>query len=220
MAVSMDNFKNGLKNNWKAIALGLSPVVILVIIFALPLKIVPIQVTETYTDTELQQQPYTVEETYQESEPYTATETMSRTIYDSTVSSSGFSYSFSVDNPGTTVSVSTSGNSYYNPYYYQPFYIITDNVTPYPPYPYFYNYWWGDSGYSGRTKVTIQISYPQDVTKYRTVTKTREVTKYKEVPVQVEKQRTATKWVQMSIWQYLFLDQSQKANLPELPTGG
>jgi hypothetical protein len=222
MSGKAGNVKNGFRNNWKVIALGLAPVVILVIIFALPLKIVPIQTTETYMDTELQQQPYTDIETYEESEPYVTTETMSRTVYDSTVSSSGWSYSFTVDQPGTTVNISTSGGTYYNPYYYQPFYIITDNVTPYPPYfPYFNNYyWWGDPGYSGRTKVTIQVSYPEEVTRYRTVTKTREVTRYHEVPVEVEKERTTTKWVQMSIWQYLFLDQRQKADLPEAQMGG
>jgi hypothetical protein len=222
----MDNVKSGFQNHWKAILWGLIPVVVLVIIFALPLKIVPLQTTEIYIDTELQQQPYAEIETYEETEPYMVTENRMRTVYDSSVNTNGWSYSFNVDDPGTTVSISMSGSSYYNPYYYQPYYFLyTDNITPYPYWPYNqygYNWWW-DPGYypsSGRSQVTIKVSYPEEVTKYRTVTKTREVTKYREVPVQVEKERVVTRWVQMSIWQYLFLDQRQKADLPEVQVGG
>jgi hypothetical protein len=223
----MDNVKNGFQNHWKAILWGLIPIVILVIIFALPLKIVPLQTTETYVDTEMQQQPYTELETYEESQPYQVTENRMRTVYDSYVNTNGWSYSFNVDDPGTTVTVSMSGGSYYQPYYQQPYYFIyTDNTTPYYPYfpynTYGYNWWW-DPGYyptSGRNQVTIKVSYPEEVTKFKTVTMTREVTKYHEVPVQVEKERVVTRWVQMSIWQYLFLDQRAKANLPEVQVGG
>ena len=222
----MDNVKSSFQNHWKAILWGLIPIVLLIIIFALPLKIVPLQTTETYMDTEMQQQPYTEIETYQESEPYQVTENRMRTIYDSSVNTNGWSYSFSVEDPGTTVSVSISGGSYYQPYYQPYYFIYTDNMTPYYPYfpynTYGYNWWW-DPGYyptSGRSQVKIQVSYPEEVTKYRTVTKTREVTKYREVPVQVEKERIVTRWVQMSIWQYLFLDQRQKADLPEIQMGG
>jgi hypothetical protein len=225
MAGSIDNIKNSFKNNWKAILWGLIPIVIIVIIFALPLKIVPVQTTEKYMDTEMQQQPYTEQETYQDTEPYQTTETQTRTIYNSYVNS-GWSYSFNVADPNTTVNISLSGGTNYRPYYYQsyqPYYFNpSDNMTPYHNYPYYqYGYnWWGNSYYPSQDKVTIQISYPQEVTKYRTVTKTRDVVKYREVPVQVEKERTATKYVQMSIWQYLFFDQSQKAGLPAVQTGG
>jgi hypothetical protein len=213
-----ENVKNSFKDHWKAILWGLIPIVILVIIFALPLKIVAIQTTETYIDTEMQQQPYTVQETYEETEPYQSTETQTRTIYDSNVNTSGWSYSFTVDEPGTKVSIKLTGNSYYYPYYYQPYYFYdTEDDGVFPTWPNYYGYsWWCDSCYSGNDKVTIQLSYPENVTKYRTVTKTRDVVKYIEVPVQVEKERVVTRWVQMSIWQYLFLDQSQKADLPEI----
>lgn len=217
MASSMNNIGSSLRNNWKPILWGLVPVLILVIIFALPLKIVPVQTTEKYIDTEMRQEPYTVQESYQETEPYLATETKTSTIYDSYVSTGGWSYSFNVNQPGTTVRVSMPGGTYSNPYYYyRPYIFYTDNVTPIPYPPYYFDYWWRDTGYYGRNKITIQISYPEEVTKYRTVTKTRDVIKYREVPVQVEKERVTTSLVQMSIWQYLFLDQRQKANLPEI----
>lgn len=205
-------FSQGIKNNWKAIVLGLIPVVILVIIFALPLKIVPVQVTETYTETEMQSQPYTIQETYEEQEPYTTTETKTDTVYDTSVNSSSWSYSFTVNNPGTTVSINTTGSPSVT--YYQPYYFIgpddSDGPSMYPYYPYF---WWYDS-YGGRSHVTIKVSYPADVTKYRTVTKTRDVVKYHDVPVQVQKERTVTKFVRVSIWQYLFSSPDKLSQLP------
>ena len=47
-----DKTINGIKEHWKLIAWSVGPIVILAIIFALPLKTVPVQVTETYWDTE------------------------------------------------------------------------------------------------------------------------------------------------------------------------
>lgn len=211
MAVN-SGFTQGVKNNWKAIVWGLVPIVILVIVFALPLKVVPIQVTETYTDTEMQSQPYTTQETYQEQEPYTVSETKTDTVYDTYVNSGTWSYSFAVDKPGSTVSISTQGSPSVT--YYQPYYFVgpddTDGPSMYPYYPYF---WWYDS-YGGRNRVVIKVSYPSDVTKYRTVTKTRDVVKYHDVSVQVQKERTVTKYVRMSIWQYLFSGQQQYSQLP------
>ena len=53
MSASWTNFIQNFKNNWKAIIWGLVPIVLIVLIFALPLKVVPVQVKENYWTTEM-----------------------------------------------------------------------------------------------------------------------------------------------------------------------
>jgi hypothetical protein len=193
----VNNLKNLIKENWKFIVWGLAPIAILAIIFALPIKTVPVQATETYWDTEMKSQPYTVSESYTDAEPYTATETRTETVYDSYAYLSGWSHTFKIGKPDSTVSINIQ--SYYYPYVYSitcPTY--PDDETRCRTWPYFYDYG------GGQGKVTIKVSYPEEVTKYRTVTKSRDVTKYREVPTQVLKERAVTKYVKMSIWSYLF----------------
>lgn len=190
-----DNTKNYIKGNWKFIVWGLAPIAILAIVFALPLKTVPVEATETYWDTEMRSEPYTVSESYTDVEPYTATETRTETVYDSYVYPSSWSHTFKVDKADSTVSINFHGYSYYPQYYY-----ITcpdDEVSSCRIWP--YHYWGG-----GQARVIIKVSYPEEVTKSRTVTKYRDVTKYREVPTQVLKERTVTEYVKMSIWGYLF----------------
>jgi len=202
MSASWTNFIQNFKNNWKAIIWGLVPIVLIVLIFALPLKVVPVQVKENYWTTEMKNEPYKAQESYQENEAYLTTEMRTETIFDSYVNY-GWSYNFGVPKPGTTVYVSMQGT----PYYSQPYYFIySDNVTN-PYWPYYYSRW---DGWDGREKVTIRVNYPEDVTRYRPVTKTREVTRYREVPVQMQKEKLVTQYVRMSVWQYLFLDQTIK----------
>lgn len=194
------NVGRNIKGNWKPIALGLAPIAILAIVFALPIKTVPVQTTETYWDTEMKSEPYTVSESYTEEEPYTATETRTETVYDSYVYSGNWSHTFEVDRANSTVSVEFLGYSYY-PYYSQ-YYISCpgDDVSSCSIWPYYYYGGWG----GGQAKAIIKVSYPEEVTKYRTVTKYRDVTQYREVPTQVQKERTVTEDVRMSIWAYLF----------------
>jgi len=194
------NVGSNIRGNWRPIAWGLAPIAILAIIFALPIKTVPVQTTETYWDTEMKSEPYTVSESYTEEEPYTATETRTETVYDSYVYSSNWSDAFEVAQANSTVSIQLQGYSYY-PYYQQ--YNIScpgDDVSSCSIWPYYYGGGWG----GGQTKVVIKVSYPEEVTKYRTVTKYRDVTEYREVPTQVQKERTITQDVKMSIWAYLF----------------
>ena len=185
---------SSIKNNWKPIVWVLAPILIIVIIFALPIKTATIQETEQYWDTEMKSEPYTASESYTTTEPYTETEMRSETIYDSYVSTS-WSQTFKVSKD-STVTV----NYYGAPYYYQPssIYCSTDNASSCriwsPSFPHFY----------GTGRATIKVSYPEPVTKYRTVTKYRDVTKYREVPTQVLKERTVDRQVRMSIWVYLF----------------
>jgi hypothetical protein len=192
------NVGNSIKGNWKPILWGLGPIAILAIVFALPIKTVPVQTTETYWDTEIRNEPYTTTESYTEEEPYTATETRTETVYDSYVYSGNWSHTFEVDRANSTISVKFSGYSHY-PYY--PYYYIAcpgDDLSSSCIWPY-YDYYLG-----GRGKAIIEVSYPEEVTKYRTVTKYRDVTQYREVPTQVQKERTVTQDVKMSIWAYLF----------------
>ncbi len=189
--------KTYVKASWMAIAWGLAPIAILAIVFALPIKTVPVQTTETYWDTEMKSEPYTVSESYTDVEPYTATETRTETVYDSYVSSYNWSHDFTVNKPNSTFTISLHGY----PYYPQSFYIACpdDDASSCRIRPYYYGGWGG-----GQTKVVIEVSYPEEVTKQRTVTKYRDVTKYREVPTQVQKERTVTEYVKMSIWAYLF----------------
>jgi hypothetical protein len=182
-----------IRNNWKPILWGLIPILIIVIVFALPIKVVPIQVTETYWDTELRDEPYTVPESYTVTEPYTTTETRTETVYQANINSSNWSYSFNVNQPNTKVTIELN-NTYSN--YYPYTYWINKDQPYYFPWNYYYS--------TGAGKATIQISYPEEVTKYRTVTKTQDVVKYRQVPTQVLKERKVIQNVRMSLWAYLF----------------
>lgn len=183
--------------NWKTIAWGLIPIIILAIVFAIPLKTVAIQTTETYWDTETRSEPYTVIESYTDTEEYIVTETRTETIYNSNIYS-GKTHTFQVDKPGSTVTVSVQGYPY--SYYPQTYLIYDDDgdaVYRFLPYSY----------YGGATRLNIELSYPEEITRQRTVTKYRDVTKYREVSTQVQKERILTDYVKMSIWSYLFMSQ-------------
>lgn len=191
----VNNIKERIKSSWKPILWGLIPFIIIVIIFALPIKTVPVQVTEAYWETEMRNEPYTVPESYTETEAYTAFETRTETVYDAYVNSGNWSYSFNVNKPNSTVSVDFYGYGY-SP---SPYVIwVSGNHTRFLPMRY---YW--DSA----SKAVIKVSYPDEVTRYRTVTKYRDVVKYRQVPTQVLKERKVTKYVKMSIWAYLFFEQ-------------
>lgn len=161
---------------------GLIPIVILAIIFALPLKTVPVQETETYWDIEMRSEPYTETESYTETEPYTTTETYTKTAY----------------------------YPYYRPYPCSwPGAIVPED---YPYYPYGIScpgddisscrMWW--PGNCAAWITPRLVTDTREVVKYRTVTKYREVVKYRQVPTKVMKERTVTRQVRMSIWEYLF----------------
>jgi len=161
--------------------LGLAPTLILVIVFALPLKTVPLQATETYWDTEMRSEPYTVTESYTDVEPYVTTETRTKTVYDSYYGGGYGCWDGSCAWDGCY--------PYYDPCY-SPYY-CSDNTTC-------------SAVYSWRPRPRV-VSYPEEVTKYRTVTKYRDVIEYRDVPTQVLKERTVTQYVRMSIWEYLFM---------------
>jgi len=209
----MSNFTNNskqyLSHNWKPILWGLIPFVILAVVFALPIKIVPVTVTEKYLDTETREEPYTVQETYEENEAYTDMETITETVYDSYAYTYNWSYSFN-PRPDAEITVKIQGTPYYS--YTSPFFYWTDNVSG-PVWPgQCFNYF---DGWNTSSRVVITQSYSTPITKYRLVTKTRDVIKYRDVEVEVEKERAVTEYVRMSIWAYIFMNEKQKVAAQE-----
>jgi hypothetical protein len=195
--ITFSTVKENLKNNWKPILWGLIPFIIIVIVFAIPLKEVPVQVTESYWATEMKEEPYTTSETSVVTEPYSDNETKTDTIYDTGVNGNNWSYTFNVKKPNASVTVSVYGYSYpYTQYYFGP------DSSPLQLFP-FRTY------YDSTARATIKISYPEQVTKYRTVTKTVDVVKYRQVPTQVRKERKTTEHVMMSLWSYIFFEQPE-----------
>jgi hypothetical protein len=190
------SIKEAIKTNWKPILWGLAPFIIIVIVFALPLKDVAVQVTESYVETEMRQEPYTVSETGTVTEPYTETETKTETVFDSNVNSNNWAYTFDVKKPNTNVSVNVYG--YSSPgtqYYFGP-----DYSRMFFPFNYY-------SSSIGRASITV--SYPEQITKTRVVTKTVDVVKYRQLPVQVNKERKITRHVKMPLWGYIFYNQPE-----------
>lgn len=182
-----------IKSTWQFMVSALAPIAIVAIIFALPLKTVPVVATETYYETEIVNQPYIISEAYTELEPYTTTEPRTETVYDSYIYPGNWSHTFKVDKADSTVSVDYHGYTDYPRCY-----VIYsgDEDSSYSFWP--YNYW------GGQSRVTIKVTYPEETTKYNTITKYRDVTKYREVPTQVQKEKTVTEYMKMSIWAYLF----------------
>ncbi|MCJ7655887.1 MAG: hypothetical protein MUO97_11445, partial [Dehalococcoidia bacterium] len=86
------------ENNWQPFVAGIIAGFILVaIIFALPLKTVSTETTETYYATEIKQEPYTVSEPYATSEVYEQTKVFADGFYK--VVPSGIVVPFYVDKP-------------------------------------------------------------------------------------------------------------------------
>ena len=186
-----------MNNKWYYFS-GLMPLVVIAFIFALPLKTVDIQKTETYWDVEMRNEPYTTTEAYTDTEPYTTTETYTKTVQDPWVYSPYYNNNYS---------------PYYSPYYSgcyscggigcsscpSPYWPHSGNTTAYHPYPYWQSYY-NPYYYQQRT-----VTDTREVVKYRTVTKYREVTRFREVPTKVLKERIVTEHIRVSIWQYLFM---------------
>ena len=183
------------KINWRAILWGLIPIVVIAIVFAIPVKTVAVETTETYWDTEMKSEPYDATEEYTGTESYIVTEVQKEIIYNSYIYP-GKEQTFEIDKPGSAVTVSVQGYPYYSYSYSSP-YVIYDDGDP-------HYYLWPSQPWGGQGKIKIELSYPEDVVKERTVTKVRNVVKYREVPVQVQKEKSVTEYKKMSIWGYLF----------------
>jgi hypothetical protein len=199
----MNNLTRYLQAHWKLIVAAAAPILIIAIIFSLPLKTVPVPVTETYWETEMKVESYVTTETYTDMEPYITTESRMETIVNQPVGYGGWSQSFTIDKPDTTVyiDVKSYGGGWYSPR----FIVIGDNHSPYySPWSSWSPWYWDNYYGGGQSWATVRITYPEQVTKYRPVSKTREVTKYREVPTQVRKEKTVTQYVKMSMWESMF----------------
>ena len=187
------------------IRLGLA-IVLLCIILAIPLKTVPYQTIETYYETEMKREPYTVNEPYITEELHEKSEI----LFDDfrlTVPK-GVDISFYIDKPDAQLAGSfecTLPGAFY--IYSASGHILYEKI--------------------GVSQETFQISLPEGTYKARfsenvewgrevhiyltmkwteleEVTKYKEATEYREVPVQVEKQRTVTKYKKVSMWEFIF----------------
>lgn len=221
-------------NIWKLAVIGLAlTTVVICIIFAIPFNKVTVEVVETYTETEYKQEAYTELESYTVEATEEATERRTETLYDATLIQLGrrvipdrwgTEVEFDIDvedrlNP--VVLGSWKVEDFSNAVYVT----ITD---PTLSLVYTYRGLEGDvqaddfefvlkrSGmYMVRfssdyvridkyARLTVVLEWDETVTGTSERTETREVTKYRQVPVEVEKQRTVTKYKEVSMWQLIF----------------
>ena len=191
-------------NVWKVAAICLASIIVVSAIFAIPLKTVPYQTTETYYDTEMKRESYVVDE------PYVTEELRekSETIFDGIriVVPGGVDIYFYVDKPDVRLAArfecpipggfyvySSSGRIIYEELGAQGAFEI-----PLPEGKYKARFresaMWGEQVY-----IRLAIKW----TEIEEVTVHKEVTEYREVPMQVEKQRTVTRYEKVSIWEWL-----------------
>ena len=191
---------------WKPFVAGtILSFALVAIIFALPLKTITIETTETYWVTEIKQEPYTVSEPYVTQEVLEKTRVFADGFYK--VVPGGIIIPFYIDKPGTRLV-----GKFENPIPGSFVIIATPNRIiwetfgsrgnidlPLAQWQYRArfqeNVMWGEDCY---IYLAMQWTEMQEITKYK------EITKYREVPVQVEKQRTIVKQNRISIWKQIF----------------
>ena len=193
-------------DNWKPLVGGIiTAVVLIAIIFALPLKVVSTETTETYYVTEMKQEAYSVSEPYVTEEVYEKTEVFADGFY--TVVPSGIVTPFNIDKPDAHL-VGKFENSIPGSFVIM---TATNRIM------------WETFGNRGsidlplaqgqyRAKFQENVMWGEDCyiylamkwTETQQVTKYKEITKYREVPAQVEKQRTIIKQNRISIWAQIF----------------
>lgn len=202
-------------------------------IFSLPIVNIPVQVTETYFETEYKQEPYTELETYTVETTEGSTGGNSQTIFKDTLFNLGASVipdrwgteiPFKLDVEGKS-SVIVRGNWKVENFPHTVYTSITD-----PMYITVYQYRGAEASpqedsfsfvpkISGKYTFRLSTTYVR-LARYGRLTlsmewggasmqatqqvKTREVTKYREVPVKVEKERTVTQYNKGSVWEALF----------------
>lgn len=194
------------ENNWQPFVAGIIAGFILVaIIFALPLKTVSTETTETYYTTEIKQEPYMVIEPYVTREVYEQTKVFADGYYK--VVPSGIIIPVYIDRPDAQLI-----GKFENPIPGSFVILTTPNriiwetfgsrgnidllISPGQYLARFQeNIMWGEDCY---IYLAMKWTEAQEVTKYK------EITKYREVPVQVEKQRTIIKQDRISIWKQIF----------------
>ncbi len=193
-------------SNWKPFIAGvIAGFVLLAIIFALPLKVISTEITETYYITEIKQEPYTVSEPYVAEEVYEKTKVFADGFYK--VVPSGIIVPFGIDKPdarlvgkfenpipGSFVIITATNRIIWETFGTRGNIDLPLSPTQYRA-KFQENVMWGEDCY---IYLTMKWTETQQVTKYK------ETTKYREVPIQVEKQRTVTKQERISVWQQIF----------------
>jgi len=192
--------------DWKPFVAGIvTAFVLIAIVFALPLKVITTETTETYYVTEMKQEAYSVSEPYVTEEAYEKTNVFADGFYK--VIPSGIIIPFNIDKPDAQLV-----GRFENPIPGS-FAIITaanrilwetlgtrsniDLTLPQGQYRARFkeNVMWGEDCY---IYLAMKWTETQQVTKYK------ETTEYQEVPVQVEKQRTIMKQDRISVWEQIF----------------
>ena len=192
--------------DWKSFVAGvIAALALTAIVFALPLKVISTETTETYHVTEMQQEAYSVSEPYVTEETQEKTEVFADGFY--TVVPGGIIIPFSIDKPEARlvgrfenpIPGSFAIITVTNRILWEKLGSRSDIDLSLPPGQYRArfqeNVMWGEDCY---VYLTMKWTETQQVTKYK------EITEYREVPVQVEKQRTIIQQHRISIWGQIF----------------
>jgi len=192
--------------NWQPFVAGIIAGFILVaIIFALPLKTISTETTETYLTTEIKQEPYTVTEPHVTREPYEQTQVFADGYYK--VVPNGIIIPFHIDKPDAQLIAKFENPipgsfviiTFPNRIMWETFGSRGNIDLPLSPGQYRArfqeNIMWGEDCY---------IYLAMKWTEMREIIEDKEITKYREVPVQVERQRTTVKQDRISIWKQIF----------------
>jgi hypothetical protein len=221
-------------NVWQTIVICLiSVIVVACIFFAFPIVKVPVEVVETYTETEYKEEAYTELESYTVPATGEVTGGESEVFYDDALIELwqrvmpdrwGTEVYFTIDLSGKlnpTVSGSWKIEDVSESYYVS----VTD-----PGFNLVYKYLGAEGAvqaddfmfvpkYSGTyvirfstncvrlrkyASLTLTLHWGEAATEANGTTEYREVTKYRNVPVEVTKQRTVTKYEKNSVWGLLF----------------
>ena len=193
-------------DNWKPLVGGIiTAFVLIAIIFALPLKVISTETTETYYVTEMKQETYSESEPYVAEEVYEKTEVFADGFY--TVIPSGIIIPFNIDKrdaqligkfensiPGSFVIITAANRIMWEKFGNRGSIDLPLAQGQYRA-RFQENIMWGEDCY---------IYLAMEWTETRQVTKYKEITQYREAPVQVEKQRTIIKQNRISIWEQIF----------------
>ena len=219
---------------WKLAVIGLAvTVVVICIIFAIPFNKVTREVVESYTETEYKKEAYTELESYTVEVPEDPSERKSQTLFDAALIELGqrimpdrwgTEVGFVIDiqnklNPvvlgsweiedftnAVYVTITDPDLSLVYTYLGSEGTIQSDDLKFVPKRS--GNYllrFSSDYVRIGKyARVTAVLEWDEAVAGTTTRTETREVTKYREVPVEVEKQKTVTKYYRVSAWELIF----------------
>jgi hypothetical protein len=208
-------------------------VLAIVVVFSLPIIQVPVEVTETYYDTEYQQEPYTTTETYTVQTPGGSSGGGSQTLYYNylidLVPSVIFDrwatdVKFKVDLAGKPNPV-VRGEWEIADYTHSAYVTVVDprfimvyqyrgaeaspqqdsfSFVPEASGTYVMRFATTSKRLAKYARLTLTFEWGGGAAQTTEQVKTREVTKYREVPVEVAKTRTSTSYKKGSVWQALF----------------